>query len=412
MERRQPVIWFVNRFFYPDESATSQILTDVACHLAASGFFVRIITSRLSYTGGEAFAPRATHQGVRIHRIATTSFGRSTLPGRALDYLSFYASAFFSVLKSIRRGDVCVVKTDPPLLSIPLSLAVSLKRAKLVNWLQDIYPDVAAELGVSLAKGPLGAVLKRLRNRSWRKAAANVAIGSRMADLMRDAGVPADRISIIQNFADDEQIQPLPLRTSPLRGEWGFGDDDFVIAYSGNLGRAHDYHTLLAAARRLADAPHVQFLFIGGGKLRDLLEQELSRSPLPSVHFQPYQPRERLAESLGAADLHWVSLQPALEGLIVPSKLYGVAAAGRGVLFIGDPDGEAARLLETTHWGLTVDLGDDAHCARVIRELAADPDRVKRMGENARRFTEEQGARRRAFAAWSDLASRLTSTMR
>ena len=404
---RRPRIWFVNRFFFPDESATAQILSDVVFGLAEHELDISVITSRLNYAGRSQFSPFELLSSVPVRRIATTSFGRSNLIGRTLDYLSFYLSAFFSVLKNVRQGDICVVKTDPPLLSIPLAVALRWKRARLINWLLDVYPDVAAELGISFAKGRIGAILKGLRNRSWKRAEVNVVIGSKMATLLKRAGVPDHKITTIQNFSDDDQITPLEFGASPLRSQWGYDPSEFLVVYSGNLGRAHDYHTVLDAARLLKDATHIKFLFIGGGKLRDLLEMELKASPLASVQFQPYQPRDMLSQSLGAADLHWLSLRPELEGLIVPSKLYGIAAAGRGALFIGDVDGEAARLMKTTNWGVTINSGDAQACAETLRALSRDTDKLKQLGQNARRFIDESASKRLALNAWRKLIERL-----
>src|SRR5262249_51843770 len=148
---------FLNRFFFPDHSATSQILSDLAFHLAEAGRDVHVITSRQQYDNPHAVLPEAeTIRGVRVHRIATTRFGRKHLPGRALDYLSFYAS-LQSVLRELATpGTIIVAKTDPPLLSIPAMIVARRKRAQLINWLQDIYPEIASLLGVPYAGGPIG----------------------------------------------------------------------------------------------------------------------------------------------------------------------------------------------------------------------------------------------------------------
>ena len=169
-------IIFINRYVPPDRSATAQILSDLANHLASSGHEVTLIGSRLAYD--DPFSKFPKHERIElglgsltIHRVSTTRFGRRSLLGRAFDYVSFYVSAFAKALTSISPGDTVVVKTDPPLLSVPMRLAVFLKRGKMVNWLQDIYPEVATELGVGGLRGPLGQWLTTIRNKSFRKAA-------------------------------------------------------------------------------------------------------------------------------------------------------------------------------------------------------------------------------------------------
>ncbi|MEM7766178.1 MAG: glycosyltransferase family 4 protein [Pseudomonadota bacterium] len=403
-------IIFVNRFFYPDESATAQILTDLAAHLASrpaetgAGEEVHIITSRLSYADPSVrHAAEETWSGVTIHRVATTGFGRGKLVGRAVDYLSFYASSFFKGLGLARRGDVVVAKTDPPLLGVTMGLAGRLKGARRVNWLQDVFPEVAAASDIRV---PLAGVLKALRNRSLVKADLNVAIGSRMRDLVvAETGGRADA-AIIHNYVDDALV-PDPEGAAELRAEWGYGRDDFIIGYSGNLGRAHDIETVLAAAERLKTDPSIHFLFVGGGHLRADVEARASALSLTNVATRAYVPRALLAQSLSLPDVHWVTLIPAMEGLIVPSKLYGIAAAGRPALVVGDPAGELAQMVEAHRFGLNIVPGDGAGFAAAVQALKADRARIDAMGQAARRFAETEGARRRAFALWEAVLDRL-----
>src|SRR5690242_7691888 len=164
-------IIFVNRYFYPDHSATSQILSDLAFELASQGLRIAVIASRQSYDHPGAQLPlKETVRGVGIHRVSTTTFGRASLPGRALDYLSFYFSVWRTIGTIAKPGDILIVKTDPPLLSILGALAQRRRRLVLINWLQDLYPEVASELGVPLLKGPLLKALAAIRNWSLRVA--------------------------------------------------------------------------------------------------------------------------------------------------------------------------------------------------------------------------------------------------
>src|SRR5215467_1066751 len=166
---------FVNRYFFPDHSATSQILSDLSFHLAATGHEVHVITSRQRYDDSRAALPESEDiNGVQIHRVASTRFGRAALSGRALDYLSFYRSVRRRLRETVRVGDIVVAKTDPPLLSVALASIVRQRRAYLVNWLQDIYPETASVLGVPLLRGPMASALARLRHRTLVVADATV----------------------------------------------------------------------------------------------------------------------------------------------------------------------------------------------------------------------------------------------
>jgi colanic acid biosynthesis glycosyl transferase WcaI len=333
-------IIFINRFFYPDHSATSQILSDLAFHLAARGKVVRVIASRQCYDDPHADLIREERiAGVEVHRVSTTQFGRSTLPGRAIDYASFYLAAARAMDALVGRGDIVVVKTDPPLFSVVATRIARRRGAVLVNWLQDIYPEIAGQLGVAVAKGPIGLALAYARDASLRAARANVVLGERMGEWLASRKIDPDAIRVIPNWVDDENISAVRHADNPLRQQWGL-EGKFVVGYSGNLGRAHEFDTLLAAAERLRGRPDIIFLFIGGGHHVSELERLAGqRGLLRNFVFQPYQDRAQLKFSLSVADVHWISLRVELEGLIVPSKIYGIMAAGRPMLAVTSADG-------------------------------------------------------------------------
>lgn len=392
-------LFFLNRFFYPDHSATSQMLSDLAFGLAAQGHEVNIITSRQRYDAPDArLAPYEDVNGVRVHRVRTPRFGRANLLGRALDYLGFYVAASTKLLRLVRSGDVVIAKTDPPLISVPAALVARLRGARLINWLQDLFPEVAAALGI---RGLPYRMLSGMRDGSLRKAQANVVIGERMAERLRNRGIPAERIVLIHNWADGKAIQPVAVADNPLRHDWQLADK-FVVGYSGNLGRAHEFDTILQAAALLADDRGIRFLFIGDGAQAQMVRQSAKQRGLDNIVFRPYQPREQLRHSLAAADVHLVVLKPELEGLIVPSKYYGIAAAGRPAIFIGDGAGEIARILKHSDSGQVVNTGDAAALAAVIRELR-DPLKRQAMGERARALFEQEFQLPIALGRWDAL---------
>jgi len=410
---------FLNRYFYPDHSATSQMLSDLAFALAERGHKVEVVTSRQIYDAPEERLPaRESVGGLAIHRVWTSHFGRQNLFARAVDYVTFYGSAALTLFRLARRGDIVIAKTDPPMLSVIAAPIARLRRARLVTWLQDLFPEVAEAVGLGrgrLAGGSYKA-LRLIRNRSLRAAATNVALGERMAQRLRENGIKPRSISIIPNWADASLVSPIAHSDSSLRSAWGL-EGKFVIGYSGNLGRAHDYETLLdaisvlEAKRRMAQSPvetnptfagppEIAWLFIGGGALYDAVAREVSQRGLTSVLFRPYQPREQLAESLAAIDVHLVSLRPELEGLIVPSKFYGIAAAGRPAIFIGDGDGEIAQLLAQHGCGRAIAQGDGMGLAQVILELAANPTLCQQMGVRARQAFEREFDKPLGVARW------------
>lgn len=354
----------MNRYFHPDHSATSQIASALAFHLAARGWEVAAVTSRQRYDDAGARLESGLTNGVRVERVWSTRFGRGGLAGRAVDYLTFYASAFFALLR--HRRSVVIAMTDPPLMSVVAAVASK----RVVNWVQDVFPEVAASLGVR-APG----VLRRMRDWSLRRARANVVLGDLMA-----ARVP--KAIVIHNFADSDLApQPRP------------AGDAFVVGYSGNLGRAHEFETIMGAMERL---PEVRFLFTGGGAQLEAVK----RAAGANASFRPYAPRELLSASLSAADAHLVSLKPSLEGLVLPSKFYGVLAVGRPVIFVGARDGELARIIDEHRCGVVVEMGDVEGLARAIRTLAGDRAAAAAMGRRGRELYLARFAPHHAFAAW------------
>ncbi len=390
---------FVNRYFYPDHSATSQLLSDLAFDLASRGQEIHVITGCQLYGDPRASLPEEELiQGVRVHRVRTSRFGRTTLWGRMADYLTFYLGATWRLLRTIRPGDVVVAKTDPPMMSVPASWAVKLKKGVLVNWVQDLFPEVATSMdvyGVRFA----APMLKRLRNQSLRLGRTNVVLGEIMAERLREEGIPPDQITIIENWVDGDAIHPIRRQDNPLTHEWSLSDK-FVLGYSGNMGRVHEFKTMIDAAERLKAVDDIAFVFIGDGMARQWLESEVAVRGLTNVQFHPYQSSDRLQWSLGVPDVHFVSLRPTLEGLIVPSKFYGIVAAGRPIIHIGDPDGEIARILDREQCGWSFCIGEvDALTACIIR-LARRRHEVLEAGLCARRAFDRKYSRLHALDNW------------
>lgn len=390
---------FVNRFFYPDHSATSQLLTDLTFYLAKRGAAVHVITSRQVYDNPNTILPSQDFvQGVRVNRVWATQFGRLNLPGRTLDYLTFYLSAAWSLFYLLDPGDIVVAKTDPPMISVVAAVVARVRGAKLTNWIQDLFPEVAGALEVGGIKRFEG-LLRSVRNWSLRTASKNVTIGDGVATKLTEEGIEADTIQVIHNWADGSAIQPLDRDKNDLRRTWNLLNK-FVVGYSGNIGRVHEFGTIIDAAEQLKSSTNIVFLFIGEGAQRDWIEEEVRGRGLTNVMLKPHQPREQLRLSLSIPDVHLISLQPAMEGLIVPSKFYGILAAGRPTIFIGSKDGEIPRILHEAECGFSVEKGKAEELSHVIRQLADYPSICVILGERARALFERRFDKIHAMSAW------------
>jgi glycosyltransferase involved in cell wall biosynthesis len=399
---------FINRYFFPDHSATSQILSDLAFHLSRTGREVHVVTSRQIYDDPKASLPDyEVIRNVHVHRVSSTQFGRATLPGRSIDYLSFYWSVWRCLIATAQRGNILVAKTDPPLVSLVAMAAARRSGARLINWLQDVYPEVAVELGVPFIRGPVASGLAALRNRALQFAEATVVVGDLMARRIESLGAPRAHLHVIPNWCNDEEIQPIGHLDNPLRQKWLL-QNKFVVGYSGNLGRAHEFDTVLGAAERLGNDSRFLFLMIGGGKRFDELAKTVKEHRLERLFcFVPYQERKMLPGSLAVPDVHWMSLNPELEGLIVPSKFYGIAAAGKPMIVIAAKDGELARLAQEYACGVIIAPGDDGALASTLLRLSNDPGAVAEMGVRARQMLEAHFTRQKGFERWRQLLDAL-----
>jgi colanic acid biosynthesis glycosyl transferase WcaI len=398
-------VYFVNRFYHPDTSATAQVLRELVERLAADGLQVRVLASDNSYLGGRLDAMAEYPESpVPIQRVRATAFGRHLLPARAVDYYSFAYRARAVLDRQLRAGDVVVSLTDPPLLGSVLGPTVRRRGARLINWWQDVFPEVA-ERSIRALSPPLRAV-RLWRDRELERAAANVVLGERMRDHLASSGAPSGSLHVIPNWADERQLHPLPQPDAEYRAR--YGGSGLLVGYSGNLGRAHEVRTIVGAAELLRDDVGVSLAFVGGGHQRTRVEAEARKLSLANIRTFPYAPRADLGRSLSAFDIHLVSLDPEMEGLVVPSKTYAALAVGRPVLFVGDPDGEVARTVRQFDCGWVMPTGDSEALAALLRRLAAEPDEVRARGAAAAvahrtAFTLSIGA-----AKWRSLLQRLS----
>jgi colanic acid biosynthesis glycosyl transferase WcaI len=233
---RRPSVVFLNRFYWPDVAATAQMLSDLAEDLAADGWDVRVITSQASYNSGSRLPTRETHNGVTIQRVRGTMFGRGRALGRLADYASYILGALVALFR-VPRGSVVVGMTDPPLIATLAVVAAALRRGRSVYWVQDVFPDVAVELGVVARGGLLHRVLNLIARWVYRRSDLVVALGPAMAEALRRRGVPHDRVTVIHNWADVNAIVPIPPENNRFLAEQKLLGR-FVILYSGNAGRA------------------------------------------------------------------------------------------------------------------------------------------------------------------------------
>ena len=392
---------FVNRFYWPDEQATAQLLADLAESLAAAGHAVTVVASH----PGQSCPRVEIRLGVAVFRVRSTRWSRSGLAGKLIDFVSFYLGALWSLARTARRGDIVVAMTDPPLIGIGAWLVARLRGARVVHWVQDIYPEIAITLTGHRWLG----LAKPFRNLAWRASNRCVTLGTDMAATVVAKGVPPDRVSVIPNWAPTGLAPATDAAVLALRESWGLSDK-FVLLYSGNLGRVHDLEPLLDLAEQLGPVPRITLVFVGGGPQHASLVAAARNRGLANVRFFPAQPRASLSVALALGDLHIVTLRPGCAAAVFPSKLYGIAAVGRPVLFVGPRQSEIARTIREHGFGVCFQRDETAAVAAAVVALSTAPDQRAKLALAAERFSRSSGDARSAARLWAALAVQVGST--
>ena len=366
-------ILFLNRVYPPDEGATGELLAELAAELVRGGWQVTVVTGRSS-----AEQPRSgLVAGVRVERVRSLPFTRASHGRRALSYLSLYPALLWRALR-LPRAEVVVTLTDPPLQLLLGAVLQGLRGSRHVHWAQDLYPELAEELGLLRKDGVVAAWLRQLSTWALRRGDGVVAIGRCMKARLIARGVPAEVITVIPNWGRGHAASGVVGdEANPFRHEHGLAGR-FVVMYSGNFGLAHPFEAILDAAEQLqSELPRVLFLFVGHGPCLGWVREQAAQRRLNNVRFLPRQPRENLGASLAAADVHLASMREELCGLVVPSKVYGVLAAGRPCLFLGPEASEPAQLLRQSGCGSVLAPPTGAELAGCLARWVNDPDLLR-----------------------------------
>ena len=410
---RRPSLLFVNQYYHPDVAATGQHLTDLAESLAAHGFPVSVYAARASYaSAGAKTAAREVRKGVSIRRFPTTSFGRATHMGRIIDYLSFYAQVLAAVFFG-RSHDLTVYLTTPPLIGVIGWAARAIRGQRYAIWSMDLHPQAEIASGMLRPKSAAGRLSMWVWRRMQRGADLVIALGPFMQHrIVADGGAP-ERIAVVPPWSHDIAKSSTPADRNAAREIAGI-DGKFVIMYSGNAGLVHDFRAICDAMALLDGDDRFFFLFIGDGPRRAEIERFARERQLRHFAYRDYAARIDIPSTLGVADAHLISLRPEFAGISVPSKLYGIMASRRPVVFVGPADCESAQSIREADCGVVVDsAGPSAgvQLAEAIRALEANATATDKMGENGGRWFQEHHRLERCCAQIEELLATAVALM-
>jgi len=381
-DSKKPRILFLNRSYWPDMEATGQLLTAL-CEGLSSEFDVHVLAGQPNATSAEQdFSTVTDRNGVTIHRVRHTTLPKRNMVLKAVNFLSFAWASRRQILK-LPTPDIVVFETDPFLLPFVANRLVKKADCRMVGYLQDIYPDVAVALG----KVSDSWAIRRLRRslfQIYQRCQRMVVLSEDMRQLLLEGGVPQDSIAIVPNWADTASIQPID-EGNQFTERFGLAGK-FVAMYSGNLGLTQRLEQFVQAAELLKDESDIQFVFVGRGARRPDLEKQVAELGLSNVLFCDYQPLEELSHSLSAANLHLIPLTESLSRCLMPSKLYGILAAGRPYLTNAPETSELFKITTTENVGIAVKAGSPEAIAGAIRSARDNAMQLKEMGQRARRL--------------------------
>ena len=398
---RRARLLVLNQYYWPGVEATAHLLTEL-CEALTADFDVTVITGRL--LGHEDDPDYESRGGVEIVRVHSTAYDRAPLHRRAINYFTYLSRALRRGLLAVHRPDLVLCMTDPPMVG-DVALAVARRyRVPLVVISQDVFPEIAVELR-RLRSRTLVGVLRVLTSFYLRRADRVVAIGETMRRRLEGKGVEPARLRVIPNWVDTDALRPEP-RDNPWARERGL-DGRFVVMHSGNIGHAQDLDTLIRAASSLDELDRLAVVLVGFGARHAEYVALVESLRARRVTFMDYQPREVLSRSLSAADVHFVGLAPGLAGYVVPSRLYGILAAGRPVLVSADEESETAALVREVGCGIVVPAGRPDLVARAIRELEAGSHDLEELGRRGRAWVEAEADVEVAIARYRTLLREL-----
>lgn len=407
--------------FPPDSVSTAQIIGDLAADLEASGHTVSVVTTTPHYNRDPEAEARQPLRRRWAGLLWQSTFGNvpvwhtmmprksASIPRRLASWALFHVLSLIVGVVAVRRVDVIIAPSPPLTIGLVAWLLGVWHRAPFLYNVQEIYPDIAINLGAVRNRAVIRALFA-LERFVYARAARVTVIAERMRQRLLDKGVASARLSVVPNFVDVDVLSVVPAPNGFTR-EFDL-DGRFVVSYAGNLGPAQGLDCLLDAAALLADQPDVIIVLIGDGSLAASLAQRIREEHLSNVRLVPYQPFARVPEIYGASDLSVVAQAVATGADAVPSKVYRIMACGRPVLALTDPGSDVARLVTDAGCGFVVPHGDAAALADAIRRAAADRSALDAMGASGRAHVLAHYERRVVTARYAQLVSDVSEVRR
>ncbi len=346
------------------------------------------------------------HNGVSIRRVWSFLFDKNKIVGRILNSMSCFLS-MLPTMFSTGKNDLLVFNTNPALLPFLGFIAAKLRGQRYAVLVHDLWPELPAHTGMIRKGGILYRAIDFVTKLSFKYASGIIVLSEAMKRIILNK-VPGieDRIHVIHNWADAGRVYPVSKKDNQLLDELGLRYKK-VVMYSGNLGRYQPLEVMIHAARELRDRDDIVFVFAGDGGKRQKVQEMAASHDLDNVMFIPFQPLDRLAESLSMADVALIGIYPENEGVIMPSKLYGLLAVGKPIICVSDPKSEVIEILNQANAGLYSSIDDPKELAQKIVAILDDPEKAEKMGQNGRQYFLEHFERKKVTREWEKLLKQI-----
>lgn len=400
-------ILVINQYFYPDIAATSQIITDLSNELSKN-FDLTVLCGKPSYNPVDAPAVKIfkfyNFKSCKVIRVWNTSYPRKSIMGRITNYFTFM---FFGILVSLllKGHHLTFSMTDPPFAGLISYINYKLKKIPYIITLQDIHPDIELHTAL-LKKNIVTKIWIKLNKLIFNNSQKIIVLGNSMKNYMINKyKIPSDKIAIIPNYINDEEVTPQPKINKFLQDKQF--QNSFIVMHSGNIGLNQDLHIVIEAAKLLINYKDIAFVFIGDGASKEELIKKAKKYNLQNVYFLPYQPKEELSFSLSSADIHLITLASGLTNYIFPSKLYGIMATGKPFIACLDSESDVIQIIDESRCGIHIEPNDANKLAEAILHLYGNRHLLSEMGQNARLYLEKYLRRKHVIEKYVNLIKSL-----
>lgn len=388
-------IIIISQVFWPDESAGSQILTDLAMALTLAGSRIDVITSGNAYEDSNTrYRKKEYYQTIHIRRLWNTSFGKGSKLGRFINYFIFNVT-MLAFLLTTRKGhyDLMISLSIPPLVSFFGMIAARMKRIKLLYWAMDLQPELGIQCGYLKQNSLTTRLLLMMSDLVCKESEAIVTLDEYMAGHILRKGAKRGTIRIIPVWPIISKTYVGDRLENPFRIEHGFGDK-LVVMYSGNHSVMHPLDTILNAALQLKDDPRFLFVFVGAGVRKRDVADFRKKHLLVNIVQLPLQRRDKIHFSLSSADIHAVVLGNGCRGFTHPSKVYGAMGIGRPILYIGPKESHVGDLLKICSGNISVEQNQTEALAKELLLFAnMGADQWDIIGRKNRDYVKENYSR-------------------